>query len=258
MTSDSQSAQAREAKRALMTQLLDTSRDSAEVFAPFLADRDRWVRSDAIDILLKSKLGAAGRLIAPRIDDPDDMIRSDAIEAIGILRYTPAIPQLIVRMQTDRIPLVRTCAAEAIGDIGERSDDAVVALLNAMDQDTNELVRAYAADSLGRMGVSLARSCINAQCQRDRSARARASMLQSLYRLGDEDALKELLRMLRRVRRWEMEAAILNMLKEIMTSENQNLIEAGLRGVANAKPSFESDHHVDMNLFGFEFVSSDR
>lgn len=247
--SPSASRQQRQEYRDLIDVLRDSPHPEANGFAPFLADRDFWVRDAAIDALISLGSVDSARLIGPHLDDPESTVRMNAAEAMGKLRYEPAIPRLISRMKRDRTPIVRVCAAEAIGDIGTSKDEFLEALSTAMETDSNELVRAYAADSLGRLGAARMQLRIRGQFERDRSARARASMLQALYRLGDDTALQRLLTMLRRVRRWEMEAAILNLLREIATPKNRGERRLAVREIAEVKPMLHQFHGSDADLF---------
>jgi hypothetical protein len=124
-----------------------------------------------------------------------------------------------------------------------------------MEQDRNALVRAYAADSLGRLGAVLFSDRIMDRFRIERSSRARAAMLLALYRLGNPDGLRMLLRMLKRVRTWGMEAAILNMLREIVSPNNRSVVERAIWEAAKSKPSFVEDHQPLTGLLDTEIGS---
>lgn len=248
MNSQLTGSQHTDEKRALVRRVLESHPQSAEAFLPLLADDDPFMRQSTIEAMMTRRTLDIAPFIATLINDPDSMVRVDAIEAIGVLRYVPASSDLLERRRQDTNGLVRICAAEALGELDVQDDPTIAALIAAMEADHNELVRAYAAESLGRLRTTSARARIQAQLGVDRSSRARASMLLALYHLGDPVALARLLRMLRRVRRWEMEAAILNMLREIVAPHDRIEIERALLKIAKSKPDFVAVHPFDMDL----------
>jgi len=52
-----------------------------------------------------------------------------------------------------------------------------------------------------------------------------------------------LLRMLRRVRRWDMEAAILMMLLQVISPKNRDEIGRAIQDIAKKKPNFDENHN---------------
>jgi hypothetical protein len=79
------------------------------------------------------------------LNDPEVIVRSEVVEALGGLRYKPAIARIQHTLRHDTEPLVRASAAEALGDIGD--EQALTALEDAL-KDADEAVRSYAANSL--------------------------------------------------------------------------------------------------------------
>ncbi len=208
-----------------------------EKLIAFLRDPDPAIRSLAANLLARIGAGRVAQAILPLLNDRHASVRLDATEALGHLCYTPAAEELARRLREDTSPLVRTSAAESLGYLGVRSPTVVAALLHAVSTDRSPLVRGYAANALARLGASEAGSEIRAQLARERSAWARASLLQALYRMGDTAALTALLGMLGRVKSPKLRSAILGMLDDLLTPQNEDEIYDAVGKLIQARPS---------------------
>ena len=119
---------------------------------PLLSDKDDDVRKFAIDLI--SDIG-----YCPYIDtivnllgnDPNPNVRVSAAKALGILRYSDSIPQLISALKDDE--WVCFAAIEALALLKDESSTGAIALL--LDN-TSDPVRIAAIETLGAIGTSVA------------------------------------------------------------------------------------------------------
>lgn len=204
----------------------------------FLSDPDWSIRSLAVDALAEVGGEREAAFVLHLLDDPESAVRSDAAGALGRLGYKLAAQRLVNVLRNDREPLVRVCAAEALGDIGVTSADVKDALITAMNTDHSILVRAYASESLGRLGLAETMPVIRDQLTRERSTRARASMLEALSRLGDSDAFTSLLRIFKRLKNAYIRSAVVNMLIGLATTDNAEVISEAADDVLARDPDF--------------------
>jgi len=119
-----------------------------------LQDESTLVREKAVEAL--SKIGDE-RTVKPLIAALHDFaLRGEAANAL-IKIGKPAVKSLIVTLK-DKEWIVRQCAAEALGEIGEAS--AVEPLIAAL-KDENEYVRQYAREALERIGTPKAKAALS-------------------------------------------------------------------------------------------------
>ncbi len=126
------------------------------------------------------------------LDDPDSSVRSSAAEALGELGYTPARPALERVLREDPHATPRASAAEALGDLGDR--DALDALVRAFADD-DEPVRSYVALAIGLLGDPARLPELRRQLQKEPPLATRRFLLVAATRLGDEQALDEIMAM---------------------------------------------------------------
>lgn len=227
-------------------QALDTLERSGlaaiEQLQILLDDPDPVVRSAAAGHLAEVAEADDAPILLHYLGDRDSSVRIVIAEGLGRLKYGPAAQDLTTHARNDRNSLVRLCAAEALGELGVQSPRIIEALLAAVETDRSPLVRAYAAESLGRLGVGAAAPVIRHRLLRERSTRARASMLEALSRLGDAGAFDSLLGMIRRVKDFGVRTAVLHLVQGLASPERIPLIAAAVDTATARDPKFAREH----------------
>jgi len=145
----------------------------------------------------------AGRAIIPSIMDPGKKVHDEAIFALGRLRVTEAAPQM-KQLYESGVQERRTVLGfvpvsgnddlqkkllEALAYIGDSS--CVELFLNALT-DPRESYRLYAAEGLGRIGDTSYLAEVGRQYLREDSGKVKLALNYSLYNLGREEHLIEL------------------------------------------------------------------
>lgn len=128
-------------------------------------------------------------LDACRSDDPSRQIA--ALHGLLDQRAFDTAPEL-VDLLASADPVVRSTAADVVGQLGvystEQTGPALVKLLN----DVEEIVRSSAADALGLLGYTPALLPVMEALQRDKAPLVRASAAETLGDLGDSRAVPAL------------------------------------------------------------------
>lgn len=122
-----------------------------------LDNQDAWTRRNAVGALAGFDLPRTSSQVIKALDDPDAGVRSGAARSLGeaVDRTTDdtlvkrIVTALIVRLN-DSVDDVRSNAAWALGAIGPRAADAVVALMK-LTRDVNSQVSQAAAASLAHI-----------------------------------------------------------------------------------------------------------
>lgn len=173
------------------------------------------------------------------LNDPEVIVRSEVVEALGGLRYKPAIAGIQHALRNDAEPLVRASAAEALGDIGD--EQALTALEDAL-KDADEAVRAYAANSIGLLGTAQLLPRLEVYLKSESSVKVQAELLGAMYRLGAVDALSQLLNLLDNADE-DLATCILNLLTDLtqrqvpsMLREDASEIRQSLSAIAQRFP----------------------
>jgi HEAT repeat protein len=121
--------------------------------------------------------------IATALADRSIEVRYEAAAALGcVLRGRRRAPRALLVAATDPNSLVRTCVAEALGEI---ADPAAVPALKRLIEDRHPVVRSYAASSLATVARTRARRLLQRAVLRERSPRARVGAYGGLVALGD-------------------------------------------------------------------------
>lgn len=168
---------------------------SIAVVADLRTSPDIMVRCTVAEAL--ADLGArqpdfAGNALSSMLNDPEAIVRSAAIDAIGILKYTPAIDKIRTMLLNDDDALVRASAAETLGDLGDKR--ALVELKVAM-HDEDDAVRAYAANSIGLLGDSEWLPVLSKYIEVEKSPAVKIDLYGAQYRIGDAKSLTALLQL---------------------------------------------------------------
>lgn len=121
----------------------------------------------------------------------DPKLQAPALQKLIDLKATSAVP-VILEMLKSSDDMVRFCAAEALGYLGEAEIESVGSALTNLLADPEGLVRAEAVDSLGILGYRSARNPVQSLLLHDPDPLVRASAAETLGDLGDCHALEAL------------------------------------------------------------------
>ena len=125
---------------------------SIPLLRPLLSDKDDDVRKFAIDLI--SDIGYCtyiDAIVHLLRNDPNPNVRVSAAKALGILRYSDAITQLISALKDDE--WVCFAALEALALLNDKTSTGPIALL--LDSPSSA-VRIAAIETLGAIGTSVA------------------------------------------------------------------------------------------------------
>ncbi len=166
-----------------------TAQDGRRTFTDL---QDREARRRAVE-----ELGRSGdeRQVTPLVEalrgDRDFLVRSAAAEALGNLKSELGLPALAAALD-DVSPDVRAAAALALARLGR--PEALPPLRRRL-QDAESLVRSAAAQALGKLGDAQALPEL-VRCLTDAEPEVRTSVAEALGALGRREAVEPLLRML--------------------------------------------------------------
>ena len=185
-----------------------------------LADSDREVK---IDGLLRATRHRSRRLmfaVCELLTDRSPEVRMRAAEALARLVPHGSAPLALVSALEDPDVLVRTAAAESLGDIGDlRTRTALRSALN----DRSSWIRRNAAESIGSMknrrDVAILRKRINVE----RSSSAKLGLYAGLYCLGDRGMLEFMLKGLAS-RQYRVRCATANMLAHVISRPDDRAV----------------------------------
>lgn len=190
-----------------------------------------------------SALGVLGSCesVAPTLlsllDDPDALVRVMAIQSLEELRCAECVPHLIQHLASDPDALVRLQAAETLGASKDRA--ALPPLTSALG-DPDAGVRSYAAESLGQLGERGVMPELRALLAVEQDPIVRASVYQSLYQLGDEEALAPLLDGVDGVDD-QTAAVMLNMAARVTRPQQADLLRSRLQALRRSRPALEGE-----------------
>ncbi|GET37403.1 HEAT repeat domain-containing protein [Microseira wollei] len=211
------------------------AKEAVPVIVELLDFPEDGVRSNAASALGKIANKDVGGKLLPLLKDPDSYIRTEAVESLGLLGYAQGLHDIVDLLQTDEDYLVRLCAAEALGNLNDKS--AMPALIAALN-DSNEGVRAYAADSIGLLGVVEALPILQQKLESESSQFTRVFTLSALYRLGDEKSLFSLIKMLETTG-YSLALTIFNLIHGLATPQNAALLKELILAFTQSRPSLD-------------------
>lgn len=148
-----------------------------------------WLK---VELLKETRSRFAIPALGQFIQDSNDwLVRSWAADALGEIGHPDAVPHLIRALQ-DEDSSVRRNAADALGKIGH--PDTVPNLLQAL-QDADSGVRQNAADALGKVGIDAVPALI--QALQDENFFVRLYAADALGKVGAPEAVPTLIQVLR-------------------------------------------------------------
>lgn len=89
-----------------------------------------------------------GPKLTSLLSDPEFIVRLRAVDALGVLKYAHAVPELVRCLGEDENWMVRSNAARSLGEIGDPT--AETSLIGAL-KDENVVVVGQAASALGKL-----------------------------------------------------------------------------------------------------------
>ncbi|MEW6619796.1 MAG: HEAT repeat domain-containing protein [bacterium] len=131
-------------------------------------------------------------LLVDRLKDFDRDVRSAAAEAIGNLGDKSALPQLIPLL-SDAVGYVRSASAEAIGMLGDKS--ALPQLIPLLS-DANWFVRSAAVEAIGKLGDKSALPQLIPLLSDAEWDVVRSAAAEAIGKLGDKSVLPKLIPLL--------------------------------------------------------------
>ncbi len=170
--------------------------------------------------------------------------RTGAAAQIGsILARAGHSPQALIRALQDPSEMVRVQVAESLGLIGDRT--ALRALWIAL-KDRSGLVRGYVASAIGDLGTNKDVVRLRRALARERSPRAKVGYYAALHKLGEREAIAELIKLLRSAD-YRVRCAAANNLGRLANRRREaetvsRALRAAMRGepTAAARSSFRS------------------
>ncbi len=162
------------------------------------AGQDKHLRAYLVRTLGLSTDAETRELLSTYLlEDPEEVVRGMAAQALGQVKSSWAVPQLILALSDENRP-VRESAALALGSIGDPR--AVRALCETLTSDDSAMVRASAADSLGEIGDQAARDPLVAALGDRRLLVRRSAVLAIALTGSNRDAEQSLRQMRKRLR----------------------------------------------------------
>lgn len=209
------------------------ARESVPALLELLDFPDAGVRANVAQALGQLGGDEVGAALVALLADPDALVRLKAAESLGELRYAPGRDALTDALAAESDPLVRIHVVEALGAFQDHG--ALPALLGAL-ADADEYVRGYAADAIGRLGSRDAVGVLKARLASEQSAFAKAYLLATLYRFGDEGSLRALVELTDGADDI-LAATILNVAVELATADNAPELKRLIAPVAQSRRS---------------------
>lgn len=146
---------------------------------------------------LLAEIGETGAIpaITKLLSDINREVRYDVVEALGILLSgTRKAPAQLVRLLSDRDPLVRIQTLDSLSSIGDKRRVRFVA---RSLHDLDPLVRAHAAECIADLGGVQYRRHLRSQLRKDRNPLVQIGILDALHRMGERDMFKRLVEKLK-------------------------------------------------------------
>lgn len=182
--------------------------------------------------------------VVSQLSDKSPDKRTEAAARIAsILARSGDSPQALIRALQDRSELVRVQAAESLSLIGDQT--AVRPLWMAL-KDRSGLVRGYVASAIGDLGTNRDVGRLRRALAGERSPRAKVGYYAALHKLGDREAIPQLIELMRSAD-YRVRCAAANNLGRLARRRREaeavsRALRAAMRGerTAAARSSFRS------------------
>jgi len=165
-------------------------------------------------------------LLIRQLNDRAAATRMDAAREIGQrLRNKGKAPVDLTRRLADRDELVRVEVIEALEEVG---DPKTLRALRRAAHDRSPLVRSYVGPAIAALGGRREAGRLERLAAREKSAIARVGYYAALYEVGRNDAVMELVALLRN-RDYRVRCAAANTLSGLANRRNASDINRALR-----------------------------
>jgi HEAT repeat protein len=151
-----------------------------------LADRNAWVRAEAVVALSRAAGVEAADRLRPSLADEAGAVRRNALIALSKLDAVDP-ERLRSRLREDEHAPVREYAAKWLGTHPGETAETVTLLAAVLARDPEAFVRANAARSLGELGTDRAIEALEAQGVEDRSNDVQRAATRALATARGED-----------------------------------------------------------------------
>lgn len=161
--------------------------------------------------------------------------RTEAAAQIGyILAKAGDSPQALIRGLQDRSELVRVQSAESLGLIGDRT--ALRPLWMAL-KDRSGLVRGYVASAIGDLGTNKDVVRLRRVLARERSPRTKVGYYAALHKLGEREAISQLIELMRSAD-YRVRCAVANNLGRLVSRRREaETVSRALRAAMRGEPT---------------------
>ena len=154
--------------------------------------------------------------------------------------YSPAVTAVEMILKNDPSELVRACAAETLGDLG---DPSVVETLKFAFNDPDEAVQAYAINSFGLLASPSECSILVGYLHPGLSEGTRAEILGAQWRLGLSEAGTHFLELMK-VTTPDSAINVVNVLEDLVDRKNPD-------GMPDNVPRFrQALQEMDLSQYG--------
>jgi HEAT repeat protein len=151
-----------------------------------LADRNEWVRAEAVVALSRTAGADAADRLRATLADEAGAVRRNALIALAKLGAVDP-ERLRSRLREDEHSPVREYAAKWLGTHPGETEETVTLLAAVLARDPEAFVRANAARSLGELGTDRAIEALEAQGVEDRSNDVQRAAKRALAAARGED-----------------------------------------------------------------------
>jgi HEAT repeat protein len=159
-----------------------------------------------------------GPALMKLLNDPEDIVKCDALDALAALDYKLAIEPAKAMLCNDPEWLVQVSAIEALTELADVGASEVLAKFEYALDDPIKPVRSYAARGIGLLGTPELLPNLQKYYVIEESLDTKAEILAARYRLGCQDDLDRLLRLLDSTDD-HLVQVILNILEELVTRD---------------------------------------
>ncbi|MCL5773091.1 MAG: HEAT repeat domain-containing protein [Firmicutes bacterium] len=162
------------------------------ILVRLLNDKSSFVRSEALNSLMKIGSKKYFSKVLPLLDDKNYVVKIDAIECIARLGKKRALKHLLKHLK-----------------------------------DKNGIVRMYVGTVIGEIGDKTCAGYLEKRLKIEHSSHAKVGLLDGLYRLGQKERLLGLIHLLKS-RNYRVRCAVANTFASLINKRNQSLIKESL------------------------------
>ena len=193
---------------------------SLDIIIEYLFNNDREIKLSSIEALSSFvEFPKAKLTLIELTEDRDIEYRYTALEALRDFSGDD-VEKAIEKRLNDNNEIVRITAIEALGY--RKAEKSIISLIKLLE-DKKELVRRYAAIILGEIGDAELIPTLKFKLDKERRNTVRLGYYIALYSLGEENYLKDILKLLKN-KSYRIRCATANELKIIVNTRNYKTI----------------------------------